>query len=293
MSRVATGERRVVKAAEVLLLDGLAVLGEGAAGRVAGCGPPGSGGRGDGPARQGERLPGERDGGEPLPPQDTAARKALEAVKREAAAVEAAAAEAANRLLAEAREQAERLEAEAHRRGYEDGFRAGEQAARREAEPAIQALWGAAERLARLEREAAARYQAVALKLALAAAERVVGSALGEAENWLREGVAAALERLPEEAGTVTVRLHPAALARFDALLSRERPGLRWVADDRLGPGDFVVETPQVLVDGQFQTRWDRVGDALYRTLTQLRWEEEALEAGSDPDHGEGAPPAA
>jgi flagellar biosynthesis/type III secretory pathway protein FliH len=162
----------------------------------------------------------------------------------------------------------EGIEEAARARGYDEGLRAGEARALERLKPAWQALAGVADSL----EEAAARFlrdrQCDLTSLALAVARQLVQREVTADPDIVSGLVARALDLLPADT-SLEVRLHPDDLAALGERLEQVAPAsrsvsLRGVSDPALERGDFVIESPQRVIDG----RTDTALRSLYDRLT-------------------------
>ena len=168
----------------------------------------------------------------------------------------------AARLLAEAETTRAAVRAEAERRGFEDGFASGRQAALAEVSETVAAAQAYAESLR-------ARATDQAVLLARRMAEKIVGRAVALEPAVMADIAAQALAASRASAGAVVVRVHPDDLAAIEA----ERPrwaarldaaiGLRVVTDLSVGRAGCVVETPVGRLDARLSSQLDAFERAL------------------------------
>lgn len=177
----------------------------------------------------------------------------------------------AARILADASFEAERrlqaadrLAEERRKTGFAQGVAEGREAAKAEM----------TELIARAHREAAevrARNREGAIPLARRMAERIIGRTLELHPSLIADIAAQALAASRPRSGPVTLRVSPSDLevlqkehARLVSKLSSAIE-LKLVADEAVGPGGCVIETPVARLDA----RLDRQLEALERALGQ------------------------
>ncbi len=188
----------------------------------------------------------------------------------------------------EAEQQA--LLQQAHDEGHARGLAEGQQQARLEAQQQLDDYVvgqgrEAAERLNQLahnlEASLAGLQQGMAqdvLQLACDIARQVVRrEVLGKPQAMLPV-VREALAMLAAESRPATVRLHPADWMALEKPLREEfaSPRIEWQADAAVQPGDCLVESAGMVIDGTLDKRWRRAIAAL--GLTQA-WREEGGDA--------------
>ncbi len=130
----------------------------------------------------------------------------------------------------------------------------------------------AAERLAQvaqsLQDSLAGLQQAMArevLQLACDIARQVVRQEIGVNPQAMLPVVREALAMLVGEGRAATVRLNPADWAALQQPLREEfgAGGIQWLADAAVEPGDCLVESAGMVVDGTLDKRWRRAIAAL------------------------------
>ena len=138
----------------------------------------------------------------------------------------------------------------------------------------------AAERLAQLARaledSLAGLQQGMAqevLALACDIARQVVRRELATNREALLPVVREALSMLASESRPATVRLNPADWQALEQPLRAAYPSSRiqWLADAQVQPGECMVESEGMVVDGTLDKRWRRAIDALGLTAV---WQE-------------------
>ncbi len=156
---------------------------------------------------------------------------------------------------------------EAYERGFADGLAEGAARAQQRVRTALEALGRVGEYLhstqSALLRDRARDVHA----LALAVARKLVQREVTADPELIHQLVAQAFELLPAES-YLEVRLHPDDLATFarelpDPGSGRTAAAIQWVGDPTMERGEFVVESPQRIVDG----RADFALRALYERL--------------------------
>jgi len=140
----------------------------------------------------------------------------------------------------------------AWREGYAEGARRGQQEAESLLGPAGEALRGVVERIQGAEAAFARDRVRHVEALALAVARQLVQRELSADPARVRERVEKALELVPRDA-TIQIRMHPLDLDAVQSIAATEDGGvpLEWIPDPGLDRGDFVLETPQRIVDGR------------------------------------------
>jgi flagellar assembly protein FliH len=171
----------------------------------------------------------------------------------------------AERILAEARNEAEALRARTREEGYAAGLAEGREAARAETAALLARL---GEALAELDaRRADLHRQAErgAVRLALAAAERIVAREVS-ADPDIVLGVVRETLGAVDHPERLVVRVHPDAVARLDAEALAALAGTETVSvvpDAAISPGGCRVETGLGELDARMETRLDEVSRAL------------------------------
>ncbi len=150
--------------------------------------------------------------------------------------------EQAERILAQARAEAEGLRGQAERAGYEAGV-----ASVTEHLLAAQAESAAAE----------VRARDAAWVLARRMAEKIIGRTVELSSEAQAEIVASALAASRIRTGPVVLRVHPEDLAAVEATRARWdlQVSVRLVADEAVGRHGCVVETPTGRLDARIETQ--------------------------------------
>lgn len=154
----------------------------------------------------------------------------------------------------------------AAREGFEEGRRAGLEAARKEVAARAEALEKALDALARPFEELDQRFLAEIVELVQAVARQMLRRELRmdptHVVGVVREGLAA----LPMAAADVVVRLHPDDAAVVNECLAGDAAGRGWriEADPLMERGGCIVVTPQSQVDCRLETRLGRSIAALF-----------------------------
>lgn len=158
--------------------------------------------------------------------------------------------------------------ADARRAGRDDGVKEAEWRALERAKPAVAAL---ARVTAQLEASLAALLhdrERDLHALAIATARHLVQREIAADPQLVSRLVQQALALLPVETA-LEIRLHPDDLAVLRAAPGLAEVGhrtvsMQWVADPQLERGDFIMESPQRLVDGRadvaLRALYERIG---------------------------------
>lgn len=193
-----------------------------------------------------------------------------EASKRAARLLQSAA-ERAEDTVVTATNRIETIEAEARKKGYEEGFAAGfaegkEKAAkqvRAELVHILTSLENAVDHLGNERRAALAQMESDIVKFAVLLAERVIRRELPDPETTV--SIAGSLLHDLKEESRVIVHLPPAVAEHpeVERRLSEAAAGsgVRWkiAADPGLQMGDVRIETEWGWVDGRASIRWSRL----------------------------------
>ena len=185
--------------------------------------------------------------------------------------LEAARAEAA-RLIAEAREAADRIRREAQQQGQRQARDAAQQQGRAELErrlaTALPALERAADALQREKNLHLQQCERQVVRLALAIAERVIRRELRQQPEITLDLIREALQ-LSASNDRVTLHLNPAdyelwreALTRFTAQ-HHETQKVECLPDPEVTPGGCVVQTEFGSIDQQFHAQLARIEEEL------------------------------
>jgi flagellar assembly protein FliH len=156
------------------------------------------------------------------------------------------------------------IEREAFAKGYEQGERAGAEAAGQRGEAMLRRLAETLGELTTLRATMIRQTESQLVELALAVARRVVHREIALDRNLLVAIARVALDRLGESA-QVTVRLHPeefaaTAAAQVDASAAS---GITFVADARVGRGGCRVESDMGMVDAGVDAQIQEIARAL------------------------------
>jgi len=184
------------------------------------------------------------------------------------------------------REEAEKraAQAEAERKAaFRDGYAEGERTTSRRLDTVTRALRAGLEQL-QYRRDALARELIPqSVELAMLIARKVVDGEVRASSVAVHRAVTAALAMVKDQE-TATVRLNPEDLEVLKttrewghlcygagrtegAQTSRMPERVRFVADDGLGRGGCLVETPSASVDMRTKTRFEQVAEALYNEI--------------------------
>jgi flagellar assembly protein FliH len=174
----------------------------------------------------------------------------------------------ARALVEDAAARADAIVQDARKRGHDEGFHAGREAADREMNDMLVTMRGLLE-MANVERhkimEAA---EPELVKLALGIAERVLHQQVALDRGVVIEMAKVAIARLIER-DTVTVRVNPADLERMrehrDELIAiGDIRNLRVVEDKRVDRGGVVVDTDAGTIDARIGTQLDEARKILH-----------------------------
>lgn len=156
------------------------------------------------------------------------------------------------------------LEREAFAKGYEQGERAGAEAAGKRGEAMLRRLAETLTELTTLRATMIRQTETQLVELALAVARRVVHREITLDSNLLIAIARVALDRLGESA-TVTVRLHPEEYEATGAARVSEFAGsnVTFVPDARVGRGGCRVESEMGLIDAGVDAQIHEIARAL------------------------------
>ena len=176
------------------------------------------------------------------------------------------------RLLAIAREEAERIRASAREEGHSEGLRAGREEGIAEARAAAHALQAALGAL-RGEREALyERIERDAVELAFSLTEKVLAGVLELQPERVLDAVTGALRRLADRRRVVIV-VDPADLETVRAALGELQANAGGIeecelqADRRVGRGGAIVRTHESEVDASVATQLERAREVVCEEL--------------------------
>lgn len=193
------------------------------------------------------------------------------------------------RILAEAREEAEVLRQEIDRSGYNEGFARGRQEGQAEGkrladerlEQEVQQrmgdlrarLSGAIDELTAARGRVIEQARAHLLSLAIRLAEKIVGPVAAADPGAAQANVEKVLALAAD--GQVTLKVHPAqaeAVGRYCAERNDDRSGRRsieLVGDERIAPGGVKLVTAHGEIDATIETQMDNVVAALLAADTR------------------------
>lgn len=163
---------------------------------------------------------------------------------------------AEGRRVSEERSRAAEAEAKSRRTEREAAHEA-------EHRQAVAALERAARLLQDTVADVCGRVEAQAVELSLQLTEAILGREVALSDDPGADAVRRALALLPEKP-TVTVRLHPADVARV-ATGQRDLPGVTLVGDASLQPGDAIAEADDSVVDATLAAALGRAREVLDR----------------------------
>jgi flagellar assembly protein FliH len=156
------------------------------------------------------------------------------------------------------------LEREAFAKGYEQGERAGAEAAGKRGEAMLRRLSETLTELTALRASMIRQTETQIVELALAAARRIIHREVSLDRNLLIAIVRVALDRLGESA-RVTVRLHPEEFEATGAARVAEFAGtdILFVSDARVGRGGCRVESDMGILDAGVDVQIQEIARAL------------------------------
>jgi flagellar assembly protein FliH len=156
------------------------------------------------------------------------------------------------------------LEREAFAKGFEQGERAGAEAARERGEAMLRRLTQTLEELTTLRAEMIRQTERQMVQLALAIARRILHREVSLDQDLLIAMARVALDRLGESA-QVTVRLHPEEFEATAAARAAEWTGttVQVVADARVGRGGCRVESDFGMSDAGVDAQLQELARAL------------------------------
>jgi flagellar assembly protein FliH len=156
------------------------------------------------------------------------------------------------------------LEREAFAKGYEQGERAGTEAAGKRGEAMLRRLSDTLTELTSLRASMIRQTENQIVELALAVARRVIHREVSLDRNLMIAIVRVALDRLGESAH-VTVRLHPEEFEATGAARVAELAGsdITFVPDARVGRGGCRVESDMGMLDASVDAQIQEIARAL------------------------------
>ena len=212
---------------------------------------------------------------------DQEVEERLQQAEEKAAALRKEAEEERDRLLAEARLQAEALHEEARVKGHEEGMAAGrteaEAAVRKEMDDRINETNALAEKTLRDAHDAMRDYIAHAEKdvveIAMNAVERILPQHFIDVPQVLLPVVRDAILRVQDQK-EIIVNVPPYSydivlMAREElrGILTAGDTNITIMSDEALKPGDCIVETPNGSVDARLQTQIDQLKQAVREVM--------------------------
>ena len=157
----------------------------------------------------------------------------------------------------------------AYRQGRLEGEEAGRLRARQELKSVLASVQKVLAELRGSRETWMSRLEENLIALSTAVARQLLGRELQTSPDAIRELVLKAAATFPRDQA-VRVRMHPTDLARLgdggDGVPSVDVVGgrdARWIADEEIVPGGYVIEGPQRIADG-------RVDEALERVFREL-----------------------
>jgi flagellar assembly protein FliH len=176
--------------------------------------------------------------------------------------------EEANRLVEQAREQAETIQREAYVAGFAEGEKAGQKLALQKAEPTLQLLAGLLVELGRERGRLVEQHQNELIKVALLIASQILRKAIQMEPEAVVEVVDAALKKIPS-GRPIVVRLAPKDLRLVEEIV-KERgtplaPGedVRLEADPSIVRGGCRVISDAGEIDATIDGQLRAMGEAL------------------------------
>jgi flagellar assembly protein FliH len=180
----------------------------------------------------------------------------------------ATATEAAARIVARAEAEAEAITAAAVARGHEEGFAAGLAEARDHIVPALDTLVSVTKAVEGAQQELASALEARAVDLAVAIAEKIVGTTLSMRPELIVDIVKGALRRVVERE-RLTIYVNPADLPTLQAALAEIASSFGGVerldlaAERRVPMGGCLVRTVDGELDARVLEQLERAGEIL------------------------------
>jgi flagellar assembly protein FliH len=153
------------------------------------------------------------------------------------------------------RDEIERICAEAKQEGYEDGYAAGQAAARQEAARLANAADVFEKALAEFDQQVADELLALAIEIA----RQVVRAEIAAHPDHVIAVLHQALAQLPHQHAIIYLNPDDASLVRSYAGDQLTHAGHRILEDAKLKPGDCVLESGNSQIDATLATRWRRV----------------------------------
>lgn len=168
---------------------------------------------------------------------------------------------------AEERARQEAALEDAYIKGLEDGMAQGRNQARHELASAMAVAREAVDGIREIHQEWNAALVEQLSVLAVSIARQLVDRELAESPEILAELVQKGLAHFPKDQ-SVRIRVNPRDMediSRADSSdgLTGSRPA-RWVADENVARGSFIIEGPERVLDG----RLDKALERIYRSLT-------------------------
>lgn len=188
----------------------------------------------------------------------------------------------------------EQLREAAQKKGYQDGFDAGQKSGHaagqeaaliegsKEADKLVQLVARFNQQIDDLESHVANDLLALALELA----RKITHQTIATQPEFILRVIRDALAQLPLQ--RTVIFLNPTDIARIEALGSSPltQAGHRIQADTHLAPGDVVIQADNTRLDARIATRWQQVVAALG---ADVAWDAQPQ---SQPQHHDSAAPA-
>jgi flagellar assembly protein FliH len=166
----------------------------------------------------------------------------------------------AEQLLAAARREAEKIQADAYHAGFEQGEKAGEKLTQQKLEPLLQSFNALLSSMQQQRTELIRQYENDLIKVAFAIATQVVKHEIEHVPETLQHVVQAALLKV-HDTQHLTLRLAPIDAQLLQQQLERGEPAgfphehLTLVADDTVGRGGCRVQTDAGDIDATIETQ--------------------------------------
>ncbi len=154
---------------------------------------------------------------------------------------------------------------EGHARGYEAGFRAGQDAEAERLRTAVEALDEALRNVAEGEERWIANAEENVCALAVAVARQLIAREVATDQQVVVEMVREAVAEFPLKQ-SVTIRLNPSdlqAVGQASVSVTGTRDETRWIADPRIMPGGCLVAGRDRIIDGRVDVGLERIYNLL------------------------------
>jgi flagellar assembly protein FliH len=178
----------------------------------------------------------------------------------------------AERLIARAHTEAQRIREQARSEGFEQGYASGREQANVALSSASAAVAAAAQGITALHEQASEALERDAVELALALGVKVVAGALDAQPERVLDVVRGALRRVADRR-TITILVDPVDMEIVSAAVEDLRATTGGVercevhADRRVGPGGAIVRTDEGEVDACVRTQLERAREVIAAEL--------------------------